>query len=971
MEPITLSTLAKPLIAIGRALAPLVNQLRAERQAGADSANVKTALLDAPFEETLNRLQNIEAHDSWWAELPLRAESAYVRPDYLAKPSIREWLSEVTVRNDLKTLARAAFLPGSVDQTTVMARLGKQYAHYTGEVAQLATGSIEAIVNILLVGTLVRATKGDLVVAGLVQESHEQVSGRLAAIELKIGGLSPNEIVTHAITEKAQTALDLILPRRSLPTVDARAEIAALAGRLGNEGDLRFCAKPVQAQIYLWAARLHAQTKGKTEVARAYRAKALSIDAAAGTEIIDAWLSANSGDVVGALARLRDVNTPDGRSNLFMMLSLHHDRKRALEWFDATKPHDTNLLTAVGWKNAATMLAEADRWEDAAALLSALPDEIVADCPDIPYVEGVINAGLTLPVWIRRYALTMQVIERRVETLQGAEVAERHQHALRCFGLAKQLLDGLGEKIRAAGAETWRTWLLLTEPSSRQEEERIVIDAMRVGATAIDYAQLAYTFGIPFDSAPLERHLAIRELAGGLSPPEVAAKLALYRHTRSKAQIVSFLEQERANLSPVVTPAGYWFLLVTALVDAGQLERAEHILNENRDEFAEDFERLREQIRLRRDEDVFKSFEDRFLETDADIDLLTLCDNLHNSQDLEKFRRYNLKLFQRQRNRRSALRVCDALIRMDGHREVVDFLTIADDLVTIDDDLACLKARSLFHIGSLVQAKIINDRLRQARHDPNDARLEFNLAMAMGAWENFPDIVAREWAQRDGREPRYLLHLAQVAADFDKDRAIELTREATRKAPESAELLAAASVLAYRLGQDNEAMPWMVEAARLSRPEDGPVKTGGIRDVIAIAVAGIDATRGVQEAFSAARIPLHTAAPFWKMPITRLLVSQARNNERERDPRRRTVIPVRHGVRGFLDTSPVRTVAADITSLLLLTDLDLLPILGKRFDRIAIPWSTMELLLIEKSELPFSSALAGCRGKKAARADRR
>jgi hypothetical protein len=103
--------------------------------------------------------------------------------------------------------------------------------------------------------------------------------------------------------------------------------------------------------------------------------------------------------------------------------------------------------------------------------------------------EGVINAGLTLPASIRRYALTMQIIEQKVETLQGAEVAARHRQALRCFELAKQLLGGLGEKIRAAGAERWRTWLLLTEPSSRREGERIVIDAMREGATATHRAR--------------------------------------------------------------------------------------------------------------------------------------------------------------------------------------------------------------------------------------------------------------------------------------------------------------------------------------------------------------------------------------------------------------------------------------------------------------------------------------------------
>jgi hypothetical protein len=688
-----LSALVKPLIiSAGKALAPFVKQLRAERKAGTDSPNVNTALLDSGLEETLNRLQNVEVHSSWLHEVSQRIETAYVRPEYLAKPSVRDWLSETAVRDDLKALARANLLPGSVDQAPIKARLAERYSHHTGEAVQLATGPIDTIVNILLAGKIVQASKGDLVVAGMVQESHERISGRFDAIEEKIGALSPDEIITQVITERAQAALDLILPRRAIPGVDARVEIAALAARLENEGDLRFCARLVQAQIYLWAARLHAQFKGKIEAARSYRAKAVSIDANAGTEIVDAWLSANSGDVAGGLGRLRDINTPDARSNLLLMLSLRHGRERALEWFDANGPGDTDFLTAFGWKNAATLLAEAGRFEDAAARLGALPDKMVAECPDIPYVDGVINAALTLPAWLRRFALTMQIIENQVETLQGAEIATRHRRALSSFERAKELLSGLGEKPRAAGAETWHIWLLLTDRSSRQKGERIVIDAMREGVTAINYAQLAYTFGIPFDSGPLEQHLAIRELAGGLSPPEVAAKLGLYRHTRSKAQVVTFLEQERNNLSSVVTSAGYWALLVTALVDDGQTERAEQILNDKRDEFGEDFERLKDQIRARRGENVLNSFEDRFLETDADIDLLTLCDNLRDSQDLEKVRRYSLELFKRQRNWRSAGRVCAALIRMERHQEVVDFLSAADDLVTGDNDLSMLKA---------------------------------------------------------------------------------------------------------------------------------------------------------------------------------------------------------------------------------------------------------------------------------------
>ena len=289
---------------------------------------------------------------------------------------------------------------------------------------------------------------------------------------------------------------------------------------------------------------------------------------------------------------------------------------------------------------------------------------------------------------------------------------------------------------------------------------------------------------------------------------------------------------------------------------------------------------------------------------------------------------------------------------MDRHRELVDFLAGADDLVEIDDDLALVKGWSLFHLGRLIEAKLINGRLRRTRKDPNDVRFEINLALAMGAWEEFADILSREWAERDKREPRYLLQLARLVGDIDKDRALELAREATRKAPNNAEVLGAASLVAYRLGHDEEATPWMVEAARLS-PPDGPVKTGGIRDLVDFAMAAADTTRGVQEAVSAAQVSLHIAAPFWKMPLTRLFVGQPRDNERERDPRRRTVIPIRHGLRGILDMSAVKTIAADITSLLLLTELDLLRAVEKRFERVGIAWSTMELILTEIQSCRF------------------
>ena len=127
----------------------------------------------------------------------------------------------------------------------------------------------------------------------------------------------------------------------------------------------------------------------------------MRVDPAVDTTVVDAWLSVGDGDLAGGLSRLSNLNTADARSNTFFMLLKCVGPERALAWFDANVPTDPRFFTPLGWKNAAITLSEADRWEDAAACLGALPPDAIDDCPDIPYVDGTINAALTLPASVR------------------------------------------------------------------------------------------------------------------------------------------------------------------------------------------------------------------------------------------------------------------------------------------------------------------------------------------------------------------------------------------------------------------------------------------------------------------------------------------------------------------------------------------------------------------------------------------
>jgi hypothetical protein len=343
-----------------------------------------------------------------------------------------------------------------------------------------------------------------------------------------------------------------------------------------------------------------------------------------------------------------------------------------------------------------------NEWTAAANHLAALPESSFTECPDLLYVDGVINIALILPQWLRAYTLTMLVAERPVEILQGAQ---------------------------------YHTWLTLMEPTTAQSGRDLVAKAMSQGETAVEYAHLAHVFRIPFDPHPLQQHLRIRELSGGLTPSETAAKLALYRQMRSPQEVARLLTDERASLTAILEPGAYAFLFVQALIVAGQFEEAQRVINENREALGEDADRLSDHIRAQRGEDVSQSSEDRFLTTDSDIDLQNLCEQLRTGRDPEKLLRYTRILFERQKNLHNAHRVCDALRQSEHYPQLIEFLNENEDLTSLDEALLSCKAWTHFYLGQVLEPQKINDDLLQLRDHPNDAGLRIHLTVATGEWE--------------------------------------------------------------------------------------------------------------------------------------------------------------------------------------------------------------------------------------------
>ena len=149
-DPSTLSALSLALRPLVSAAAKALRRLRAER--AAVEVRARPDLMDSNLDQTLDRLRGGNIDDSWWQSILNWLGREYIAPDFLKTPALQEWLAQAHVAEDLKALARAIIMGGDGEDAQVRERLAQSYSNRTGEALQLAGGSIDAAVGILVAG---------------------------------------------------------------------------------------------------------------------------------------------------------------------------------------------------------------------------------------------------------------------------------------------------------------------------------------------------------------------------------------------------------------------------------------------------------------------------------------------------------------------------------------------------------------------------------------------------------------------------------------------------------------------------------------------------------------------------------------------------------------------------------------------------------------------------------------------------
>ena len=963
---LNLSALASRLLPFATVALKAGSRLNAERRAGQQP--VSSDLMERNLDQTLNRLRGGSIDNSWWQDVLVRMGHEYVTPDFLKAPALQEWLAQARVAEDLKVLASAIIMGRDAGDPEVRERLTRTYSDLTGEARQLAKGPIDVTVGILVAGYIASIPTDQLPVAGMIQGLSGQVQDLSGGLHERLDRLTeaPLAALTDSITRKAHTAqaqreLARILSLRAFNPAGSRDRARDLVQRVSN-GDLLAADEITKNNVCYWAARLCAADAETLEFARQLRTELGRSDPDRDLSIIDAFLAERDGDNDKALRLLRDAENPDSRTALFGLLTRSRGEAEALAWHAEQEASEDNaFFNSVGWRNWAVCMTKVGRWGEAASRLRDL-EPLWQDLPALAVVEGVINAALLLPGEYRAMAFNAPPLYRGIRPTVGEQAENHHSRATCCFEFLAEQLRDIGDEDLARFVTDWRLWLRLMNPDTRvansaREDIRQRIDQ---GGRGVGVFPFAYVFEIPHDPRQLWTYLESRKRLGGLNDDELVAECLLAQQFMSTRDLVKYLEQHERRLANVMPVPFTTAIHVDALVRDGQTKRARELVMGRAADLGEAFSKaLILEIETQEGHDPRGELEELYHRTHTTTSLLRLVAHLKIVDDRAALLPLVREVFRRQRtveNAHDIIRCLSDPSSMD-HDSIIEFLEENPDLLERSDHLKAAKAWALYYVGRLKDSGALNDSLLNEGINEEALHLDLNIAVSSGDWERLAAIVEREWPRRESYGSETLMALGQLAAQqtVNPARALQLVHLAASRAPDDPRVLVAAYWLHFRLGHEAEADPtWLARAAELSSPDKGPLWRVDLREVVTEWFPRRrDHLRDVERKLLNGEIPISLAATGFNLSLARLLLSFSERNANEWDGRRHVMLPIATASRQPVDLQDEWTIGLDVTSVLVLSHLDLLEMAIGAFHHTKLAPETMECLFREQDEARF------------------
>jgi hypothetical protein len=696
----------------------------------------------------------------------------------------------------------------------------------------------------------------------------------------------------------------------------------------------------IRSSILLRGARAAAIRDRKEDAARFLNA-ALELAGSAPNGPARARLAAAEGNQDEAIRILRDARDEDSRSVLLNILATVRGDTATLDWL-AQEGLTATDLTPQGVLSLCQIFFRQEDYHKAKETLEQLTAQQLIDGPYLYFLRGAVRFASVLPAPDRPLALIGLPLDVRAARpiLRDAELAAELDIASNDLRQALPLVSALGLQEAPRVIEAYLAWCDLLHPGRKLAALEQLRRDMKTPAAALSRIQFAFAYDHEFDPAELLGYLARRETLGGLSSEELRALLSIRLNQDDARGVTELVAKHRALAEESFGQIGMLSLEIQALAKIGDATSARIVLEANADKFdTELLAAFRTEIAKAEGADPVAAHLKLYEDSKTTETLRALVAVLVQKGDQIGIARYAEVLYADTRAPRDAAFAAQALIRAGDSTNFVRVYEAYPFIKGIDPEFPRAYAWHLFRVGRQKEAKDLADELARKHPAHRDLNLEIAIALETGEWESLAQPLGAFLDGADQHEGVALIRAANLAQASGQGPLMDLIAAAMKRNDTDPNVLLGGYTLFVEEGLEEtrpESHEWFKKALALSGP-DGPIQQFELKEILAQQTEWNEHTRLIQDNVARGDMPMIIASAGLRTTVVDIVLRNLIRNSGLQDSRRKVAIPMFTGRRGPSAPGNDVTATFDITALLVLGWLGILPRAINAYPRIILP----------------------------------
>lgn len=674
------------------------------------------------------------------------------------------------------------------------------------------------------------------------------------------------------------------------------------------------------------------------------------------TRILQAFSLAAEKQFDAAISLLKEENSLEGVTAAFFIVANQKESK-AITWLSRIGKNFSDIDPDGKYLYLSLCIAAAN-WDDALKHAGAISENDFQEQPFLLWLVAIIHLALVIHPDFRKLIIVQIPLDAANFPL-GSSTADllNLSEAQSFFNRYQKIVRDMGLTKTANAASDFVLWLKLRNPEYHAAALKELNESMRFSEHSLRRSTLATQFGLTIDVDAIHQEID-RRSAWGASDADAEiswARYAVGMSRKTAGEAADYLIKYFAEIIVNIDEEAIAKIIIELLYQADRKEEAQLRLAELVEKGIDDtvLSKLKALGETSKNVDRAKPWIDAYEKSQALNDLLCLCEVLIENSDFQRLCYYAKTLFSQDRSLKSMVRYAKALNRLEKYDELNLLLDTNEDIRSQSDELKYLWGWELLRAGRFAECKVLLHNLK-SNSNLISTELQKGLALVTGQWGLFSNILEEEFEHRNSLNSTTLLRNAELAQRIGSSRTRDFAFAAVTQQSQNPRILLDAYQIAVRGGWEGELSAtdnWLQQAIDLSS-EEGPIRSIDIKEYFANSKWESREKR-IWDALKEGESPIYLVAEQLNRSLSDLFLTPAIANSKESNIQKKFNIWAYSEARPFFCEKNISTIGIDITALLTMMQLDLIPLLLHTFSKVIIPFDTMEWLFHEISNSRF------------------